>query len=468
MTKKRPSGRDSRTEPNPIGTPPEAVTNYRVDRVFAPTPRPREASQVANQLLERTRPLRQTTPPIAGESEELALRRQLSRLQRQLAEAQRELANKDDELAAEAERRLEIVHLNETLADQQRELQARNDELISYEARTRGVEQRLQDQIAAADELAQLVEKEHVRTAAAEARVDELTRAFDETRALWNTERAMLDDRAKAEVLAVETKRRAAIEAGEEAIATSTTRLREGHEAEIAELRAAHERSLSTLRGELEPKAVAAHSLAEERERLLNDIAALKNEVVRTAAERDENRIREIAQAAETHATEMDGLVRMHANDLARISREKDEQIIAAQQEARLADVKVKALEDSVEGLRESLKKAQREVAEARERCTVLEADKHTLEDRLIVVGENADKMLEDQRTLREQIEAAENEVRRTSLDRLRFVAYLEEGLAMLGALPPADTTHDAEITVSNEVSNNDVVGSDDEPPTDS
>src|SRR6185503_7662851 len=115
-------------------------------------------------------------------------------------------------------------------------------------------------------ELAQLVEKEHARTAAAEARVDELTRAFDETRALWNTERAMLDERAKTEVAAVESKRRAAVESSDEALAAATARLREAHEAEIEELRAAHERSLSTLRGELEPKAVAAHSLAEERE----------------------------------------------------------------------------------------------------------------------------------------------------------------------------------------------------------
>ncbi|MFN0251704.1 MAG: hypothetical protein ACKV2T_32810 [Kofleriaceae bacterium] len=455
MTKKRPSGRDSRTEPNPIGTPPEAVTNYRVDRVFAPLPRARhEASQVANQLLERTRPRSQTgQPSVAGESEELALRRQLSRLQRQLAEAQRELANKDDELAAEAERRLDVVRGYEELAEHGRELQARNDELLSYEGRTRGVEQRLQDQIAAADELAQLIEKEHARTAAAEARVDELTRAFDETRALWNTERAMLDDRAKTEVAAVEAKRRAAIEAGEEAIAASTARLREAHESELAELRSAHERSLSNLRGELEPKAVAAHSLAEERERLVTEIAELKNELVRTAADRDEAHARELAQAAAAHATDMDALVRRHVKDTARVTLEKDELIIAAQQEARLAETKVKALDDTVEGLREALKKAQRELAEARERCTGLEADKHTLEDRLIVVGENADKMLEDQRTLREQIEAAESEVRRTSLDRMRFVAYLEEGLAMLGALPPADTAHDAEITVSRDPS---------------
>lgn len=452
MTKKRPSGRDSRTEPNPIGTPPEAVTNYRVDRVFAPLPRPREASQVANQLLERTRP-RQTQQPLpgAGESEELALRRQLSRLQRQLAEAQRELANKDDELAAEAERRLEALRLNEILVEQQRELQARNDELLGYEARTRGVEQRLQDQIAAADELAQLVEREHGRTAAAEARVDELTRVFDETRALWNTERATLEERARTEVAAVDAKRRAAIDAGEEAIAASTSRLREAHEAEVAELRAAHERSLSTLRGELEPKAVAAHSLAEERERLVNEIAALRSEVVRTATERDEARARELAQAADAHAADMDALVRGHVAELARVMREKEEQTIAAQQEARHAEMKLKAFDDTIVGLRESLKKAQRELSEAKERCTVLEADKHTLEDRLIVVGENADKMLEDQRLLREQIEAAESEVRRTSLDRLRFVAYLEEGLAMLGALPPSDGSHDAEITVTND-----------------
>ena len=99
-------------------------------------PRPRDPSQVASQLLERTS--RQTSsPPIAGDADsELSLRRQLSRLQRQLAEAQRELANKDDELAAEAERRLETLHINEGLVEQQRELQARNDELEARASQT--------------------------------------------------------------------------------------------------------------------------------------------------------------------------------------------------------------------------------------------------------------------------------------------------------------------------------------------
>ena len=41
------------------------------------------------------------------------------------------------------------------------------------------------------------------------------------------------------------------------------------------------------------------------------------------------------------------------------------------------------------------------------------------------------------QDVLREQLEAKERETRRAAMDRMRFVAYLEEGLAMLGALPP-------------------------------
>ncbi len=76
-------------------------------------------------------------------------------------------------------------------------------------------------------------------------------------------------------------------------------------------------------------------------------------------------------------------------------------------------------------------------------------------EERLAQEAADVGSTLEDAETVGEierrhrEFEAAEAEVRRTSLDRLRFVAYLEEGLAMLGALPPADAAHEAEITVT-------------------
>jgi len=424
-----------------VGTPTEA-TNYRVDRVFAPAPRIRDSAQVAAEILERTRP-RQSTPPattpVTAAEGELTLRRELSRLQRQLSEAQRELANKDDELATEVEKRLADLAVQEARSEQVRELQARVDELAAYEARTKGVEARLQDQIAAADELAQAIEKEHARTQTAETRVDELTRAFDQTRALWSAERSLLEERARAEIDAAEAKRKAQAESTEEALATTTARLRDAHDGEVAELRSAHERALAALRGELVPKALEAHNLAEERVRLASEIAALKVEATRVGAERDELHARELQQALESHATEQAQLARTHAAELARTITEKDEQLIALQQEVRMAEVKQKSFDDAVEGLRESLKQAQRELAESREKTNGLEADKITLQDRLIASGEAADRILEEQRSLREQIEASESEVRRAGMDRMRFVAYLEEGLALLGALPPAE-----------------------------
>lgn len=456
---KKPTGRDSRTEPTPAGSPPEP-TNYRVDRVFAPMPRqrpttqsqPRQATQVASEILERTRTRSRTVPPSAATNAEaeLTLRRELSRLQRQLSEAQRELANKDEELATEVEKRLAEVEAHAAREDEIRELHARIDELSAYEARTKGIEQRLADQVAAADELARAIEKEHSRTAAAEARVDELTRSFDETRTLWSTERKMLEDRANNEAAALEAKRKAAVDAGEETLTAATARLRESNEQQLTDLRAAHERSIQALRGELEPKVIEANSLAEERERLLHEITELKNEAVRVATEREEAHQRELLAQIETHASDQAQLARTHAAEVARITADKEAQIIAAQQEQRLSEGKVKTLEDTVEGQREALKPLQRELAELKEKVAALETDKRTLEDRQIAAGEAAATLLEQQSALREQVETQSSEIRRAAMDRMRFVAYLEEGLAMLGALPPTERdAGDAEITIT-------------------
>src|SRR5690606_9534473 len=90
---------------------------------------------------------------------ELSLRRHLARLQHQLAEAQRELATKDEEVAAAVEKRLEIQGAYNVLLDQQREAQKRIDEADDLRARTAGIEQRLQEATAAADELRHQLER---------------------------------------------------------------------------------------------------------------------------------------------------------------------------------------------------------------------------------------------------------------------------------------------------------------------
>ena len=69
---------------------------------------------------------------------------------------------------------------------------------------------------------------------------------------------------------------------------------------------------------------------------------------------------------------------------------------------------------------------------------TRLEADNKSLDERLTLALATVEKHVETTRILREQLEAQERETRRAAMDRMRFVAYLEEGLAMLGALPPA------------------------------
>jgi uncharacterized phage infection (PIP) family protein YhgE len=455
VTTKRSGNRDNRVEPLPAGTPADSVTNYKVDRVFAPAARARPteaAAEAANAVLEKRRTT-STIPPVlngphtgepgapATDGElELSLRRQLSRLQRQLAEAQRELANKDDELASEVEKRLHEQAGLEQLADENRQLNLEIEDLRAFVAKAQGIEQRLQESLAAYDELSVRLDKERETVFAANARVDELTRAFDETRSLWNAERAMLEERTASDTAQVEIKRKAAQEAADEALATATTRQREANEAEVAELKAAHERSLSTLRGELEPKALEARNLAEERERLASEIVALKSEAIRAAAERDEAHTREIKQLTETNASELATQQRTSGAELAKVIADRDLQILGLQQLVRSGEAREQSLEDTANALRETQLKMQRELTEAKERVTLLEGESESVEGRRALAQTTAEKMVEEVKLLKTQIEARDSEARRNTMDRLRFVAFLEEGLALLGALPEVVT----------------------------
>ncbi len=457
---------DSRQEPADTSEAP--ATNYRVDRVFGPAPRARAesasqvasqvasevasqvASEVASELLERRRSGATSPPFPAPEAEaELSLRRQLSRLQRQLAEAQSELANKDDELAAEIEKRLASVAAHERLLEQQRQLQERTEQLAQHEARTAGIEQRLQEAHATSDEMAQFLEREREARMVAQAKTDELTTAFEETRSLWTAERQMIEERTAAEIAQLEAQRKSALEATEQAKTAAITRLEEAHAAELVELKAGHERSMAALRGELEPRALEAHTLAEERERLVSEITALKSEAIREAAARDEAHARDRQQAAEASGIEQAAAARAHAAELAKTTGERDEQILTLQQSLRSSEALSKGLEEGIATLRETQLRVQRELAETKERASQLEANVKSLEERLALAAATAESLVEEKRALREQLESSASEMLRNSLDRLRFVAYLEEGLALLGALPPAPEAPDIETIAS-------------------
>lgn len=454
VQKKRTTGvTDSRQEPGEPGGP---VTNdHRVDRVFVPERKPRDsAQQAATALLERRR-TGSVPPPIASEvpgpggDTELSLRRQLSRLQRQLAEAQRELANKDDELANEVEKRMQSGSVHDALVEEGQRMQAELNELTAYQSRTAGVEQRLADSIATADELARQLDRERTETSSALQRVEELTRAFDETRTLWNAERSTLEDASTRALAELEDKRKALIVAKDREVAAVTTQLRKAHETEVAELRAAHEQSLQGLRGELEPKAVEAQTLAEERGRLTAELLSLRAEISRDTAATSASHASELAALRDQNAAALASAAHTHASELARANAEKDEQILALQQTCRSAETREQQSLEATEALRETQKKLQRELGELKERSARLEADRRSLTEQLGAATASADLLAEQGRRLGSLLEASESESRRNAMDRLRFVAYLEEGLALLGALPPSDPSQEPEISVS-------------------
>lgn len=437
VTTKR-GGRDARQETGGE-TPEESATNFRVDRVFVGTApsgtRPPVSASTAS-LMNRARRPTNSTPTTAETESELALRRQLSRLQRQLADAQRELANKDDELAAEVERRQATLEDQDALLIELSQLKVQHDELLGYKARTIGVEQRLQESVATADELATLLDLERGKVAAATSRIEEVTQHFDDARSKWTAERLRLDEQRSAEAGLAEAGKRAALETAEAAHLAATDRLRIGQEEELAQLRGAHERSLATLRGELEPKVAEARNLAEKHERLTSELAAAKAEAAREAAERTAAYERELAQVAEETASDQVAIAQRHIAELSRVTAERDEKAAAIEQAARSAELREQYWETTVNSLREAQKKLQRELAEAKERIAALETDKASLEDRLAISSHAAAQLAEDKAALAAKLELAETEARRNALDRSRFAAYLEEGLAMVGALP--------------------------------
>jgi hypothetical protein len=451
VTKKGPGTRDNRSEPDSEGT----GQNYRVDRVFAParpitTPPPRAAATGVPATRRPTQPppALGTSPPPNDAEAELSLRRQLSRLQRQLADAQRELANKDDELASAVEKRLEIQAAYEVILEEQRQTRLLVDEAIADRARTAGVEQRLQEAIAAADELRHQLERERSERATMAVQFDEAQAAFEKARNLWREESSSIDEQHITQIAQLEQQKKSAVEAAEVAMRTATERQFQAHEAELEALRGAHERAMSALRGELEPKVAQARNLAAEIERLKSELEADRTEHQTLLAERVELDKWEIQQLTETHATELATLQRAHETELARLSEEVSAANQAGQLIERNSTLREQLWEQTVQGLRDSQKKLQQEVSDLRERAAQAEASKWSIETRLVGTLQALEKAGEEARELRDSLERAQAESRNNGLDRLRFAAYLEEGLAMLGALPAPDPSLDADADV--------------------
>ena len=425
------------------------AAKFRVDRVFAAPPAARPAP-IAPVVREPRRKSPTGGPLGAGDltDTEIGLRRQLSRLQRQLADAQRELANKDDEVATEVEKRIDAVAAHDQLVEANRDLQDRIDELAALQQRTQGVEQRLLDAVNTAEELSRARDRERELRADALTRVDEVTAVLDEAQAQWRTERAKLEAQTTSEAERLETERKTAIEAANAGHAAALASEKAAHEHEIAQLKASNESSLAMLRGELEPKALAALGLAEERQKLVDELAAFRTEHTRAIAEKNDSHARALAAEAERTSADRATAARHHAAELARVTSERDAHVLSLDQAKRSAEAREKHWEDIAQGIRDQHKQAQREASEAREAITRLEAEKAISEGRIDALSESIEKLTEEKRELRTKLEAAEAEIRRNSLDRRRFVAYLEEGLAMLGALPPAPPD-DAEIEIS-------------------
>lgn len=372
---------------------------------------------------------------------ELALRRQLSRLQRQLADAQRELANKDDELATEAESRLAVATEHDKLVEESRAKDQQIEELTAFQTRAQGIEERLRE-VSEASELASVSrDEEREQKVIALARVRELESVLADSQQRWTAERTALEFQHGNEMGKLELERKAAAESAESTLAATTGRLQKAQEEQLANLRESHEKSLAVLRGELEPKALEARKAAEETSRLSDELAALRTESLRLLAEKDEQHARELAQQVESHTAGQAAGARVHAADVARLSAERDNLTAQLEQAKQSAVDREKLVDQTVTALRETQKTLQRELAEAKEAHAQLQSDFGSLEERFKTSQREAEGLAGDNRELRVSLDNAERQGRENALDRQRFIAYLEEGLAMLGAIPPQEAT---------------------------
>jgi chromosome segregation ATPase len=389
-----------------------------------------------------------TSAPAASPDTELALRRQLSRLQRQLAEAQRELANKEDELSTELEKRGQITAFHSELEAELKDARVAVEDLAAYRTRTAGIEQRLHERDAYVEELRTELEQERTQVAAAFVRVEELTAEVSAQRARWAEERAQLEADHAEHVKNIEAQKRGALDDADRAFEATVARMREGQDTELAHLRESCERQLQALRGELEPKALEARNLAEERERLNAAFEALRANHERELKEREDAHRRELVQTGLKFADEHTSIVRSHAVELARLAAERDAQTQALTDAVRNGEQRDQLWEQTVNALRETQKKLQLDLAESKETTAQVETDRASIEARLAMAARAAENLTEDNKALRDRGDAVLQELHRNALDRQRFVAYLEEGLAMLGALPERPEREDPEITV--------------------
>jgi chromosome segregation ATPase len=154
----------------------------------------------------------------------------------------------------------------------------------------------------------------------------------------------------------------------------------------------------------------------------------------------------EAQQAAEGHAAELAALTRKHETDVGKLEEELAAKVQAIQTAERNAELREQLWEQTTNGLRESQKKLQLELADAKEKLAQEGASKWNVEQRLVASLQQVEQLTQNQRELEKRLEIAEGESRRNTLDRQRFAAYLEEGLAMLGAIPPKDETGKVEV----------------------
>jgi len=442
VTKKAGPGSDPRRDANEDGGTGEGL---RVDRVFdGPTSRPSRAA--ISQPTPTTTPHRTsaTLPPRpAGEAAdtELALRRQLSRLQRQLADAQRELANKDDELATAAESRLLVAGTHDKLAEQLHEKEEEIEELITFQSRAQGIEKRLAEISEAADGVSVERDEEREQKVIALARVRELESVLADAQSRWSTDRDQLETQHGNEMGKLELERKATAESSESTLAATTGRLHRAQEEQLTSLRESHEKSLALLRGELEPKALEARKAAEETSRLSDELAALRTESLRLLAENDEAHARELAQQVESHTAGQSAAARVHAAEVARLGAERDNLSASLEQAKQSASDREKLVDQTVTALRETQKQLQRELAEAKEAYAQLQGDYGLIEERHRTAQREAEGLAQENHELRSTLDTTDRQARENTLDRQRFIAYLEEGLAMLGAIPPQEAT---------------------------
>jgi hypothetical protein len=301
---------------------------------------------------------------------------------------ERAVADKEEEISAEIERRLTLSAAHLDLIAEHRVLGMKVDELTQ-------------------------------QLAAAEARAQELATLIEATEAQWTGERAVIEAQYGETVTRIENEKRRALDQAEEALNATAMQLKQAHDEDKKHF----DTSIGALKSELELKDIEARSLASERKELADQLNTLRGETLRLHAEKEQAHAKAIAKLEEQHRADKAALAQIHAAEQTRIDAQHADALVALREQHAGEMTRVQELHAS-------------ELARNRDQHAIVAFELEEARRAVDNAKATSEQLVAEKRALEQRLVASEREA---AVTRGRFVAHLEQGMAMFAAPPAAD-----------------------------